>query len=475
MRDYLKFYIDGKWVDPVNPRALEVENPATEQVCGHISLGSKADVDRAVRAARRAFGTWSRTSRAERLDYLLAIQSEYEKRLDDLATAVTEEMGAPKALSQSNQVQLGLIHLGIAIETLQNFAFEERQSTTKIVREPIGVCGLITPWNWPLNQIAVKVFPALATGCTAILKPSEIAPFSGCIFAEIMHAAGVPAGVFNLVNGDGPGVGVALSVHPDVNMISFTGSTKAGVEISRNGAASVKRVCLELGGKSANILLDDDRLAAHVAGGVMAMMGNTGQTCAAPSRMLVPRSRMSEAVASACETAMNVTVGDPNGNFFMGPLSSKAQFEKVQGFIQSGIDEGAELVCGGTGRPNGLATGYYVKPTVFANVTSAMTIAREEIFGPVLSMIGYEDVDEAIAIANDSDYGLAAYVHGADFAVATKIAGELRAGQVQINDVFDMTAPFGGYKKSGKGREWGAWGFEEYLEVKAIIGLQEPA
>ncbi len=374
MRDYLKFYIDGQWVDPVKPSVLGVENPATEQICGHISLGSEADVDKAIKAARKAFDSWSRSSRSERIDLLLSIKAEYEKRLDDLTAAVTEEMGAPKALSQNTHVQLGLIHLTIAIEALRNFKFEERHDATLIVREPIGVCGLITPWNWPLNQLAVKVFPALATGCTAILKPSEISPFSGYLFAEIMQSAGVPPGVFNLLNGDGPGVGVALSVHPDVNMISFTGSTRAGIEIARNGAASVKRICQELGGKSANILLDDEQLPEHVAGGVMAMMGNTGQTCAAPSRMLVPKSRMLEAIACAREAAENITVGDPNGNFFMGPLSSKVQFEKVQNYIKSGIDEGAELVCGGLGKPDGLTKGHYVRPTVFTQVTNSMTM-----------------------------------------------------------------------------------------------------
>ena len=470
MRDYLKFYIDGRWVDPAQPRSLEVENPATEQTCGRIALGSAADVDRAVKAARQAFASWSRSSRAERLDLLGAIAAEYQKRAGDLALAVTEEMGAPATLSQNAQVPLGLGHLSVAIETLKNFDFDEQRGATRIVREPIGVCGLITPWNWPLNQIAVKVFPAIATGCTVILKPSEIAPFSGQIFAEIMDAAGVPAGVFNLIQGDGPGVGVPLSCHPGIDMISFTGSTRAGVEIAKNAAPTVKRVAQELGGKSPNILLDDDSFAAHVAGGVGAMMGNSGQTCAAGSRMLVPAHRMDEAIAVARATAEQVIVGDPAGNAQMGPVSSRVQFDKIQGLIRKGIDEGATLVTGGPGKPAGLEVGHYVKPTVFAHVTNDMTIAREEIFGPVLVILGYDNIEQAIAIANDSDYGLAAYIHGSDLEQARAIAAELRAGQVSINDGFDFTAPFGGFKMSGNGREWGAYGFHEFVELKAITG-----
>jgi aldehyde dehydrogenase (NAD+) len=470
MRDCLQFYIDGRWVEPTEPRMLEVENPATEATCGRISLGSAADVDRAVAAARRAFPSWCAASREQRLDLLRAIASEYEKRAGELADAVTEEMGAPAFLAQHAQVPLGLTHLRIAIAVLQDFAFEERHGATLIRREPIGVCALITPWNWPLNQIAVKVFPALATGCTIVLKPSEIAPFSGYLFAEILHSAGVPAGVFNLVNGDGPGVGVALSGHPGVDMVSVTGSTRAGVEIARNAAPTVKRVAQELGGKSPNIILDDDALPANVAGGVAAVMGNSGQTCAAPTRMLVPAARMAEASAAALAAADAVTVGDPKGNFHMGPLASHAQFDKVQGLIARGIAEGATLVSGGTGRPEGLEKGYYARPTVFADVTNDMTIAREEIFGPVLAILGYESIDQAIAIANDTDYGLSAYVNGADAEAARAIARQLRAGQVSINGGSDMTAPFGGYKSSGNGREWGKWGFADYLETKAILG-----
>ncbi|MDT5399111.1 MAG: aldehyde dehydrogenase, partial [Mycobacterium sp.] len=396
MREYLKFYIDGQWVDPIEPSTADIENPATEQVAGRISIGSAADVDKAVTAARRAFASWSETTREERLDVLGAILSEYQKRAGDLAAAVTEEMGAPAGLAAGPQVGLGLGHLTTAIESLKNFSFTEHRGDTTIVKEPIGVCGLITPWNWPLNQISVKVFPALATGCTSVLKPSEVAPFSAQIFAEILHAAGVPAGVFNLIQGDGPGVGVALASHPDIDMVSFTGSTRAGIEVARNAAPTVKRVAQELGGKSPNIVLDDAAFAASVASGVTTMMGNSGQTCSAPSRMLVPAARMAEATEIAALAASGVTVGDPNGEFAVGPVVSGTQYEKIQALIQKGIDEGATLAAGGTGRPDGLDTGYYVKPTVFTDVTNDMTIAREEIFGPVLVVIGYDDLDDAV-------------------------------------------------------------------------------
>jgi aldehyde dehydrogenase (NAD+) len=469
MREYLKFYIDGQWVDPVELKTLDVINPATEQVAGRIALGSAADVDKAVKAARKAFKSWSMTSREERLDLFQAILAAYQKRMGDLATAVTEEMGAPASLASGAQVGLGAGHLTTAIEVLKTFKFEELIGKTLIAREPVGVCGLITPWNWPLNQIAVKVFPALATGNTVILKPTEMAPFNGQIFAEIMHAAGTPAGVFNLIQGDGPGVGVALSVHPDIDLISFTGSTRAGVEIAKNAAPTVKRVCQELGGKSPNIVLDDSDFAKNVAGGVVSMMGNSGQTCSAPSRMLVPQARMAEAIGVARTAAEGVTVGDPKGNFAIGPVVSKVQFDKIQGYIQKGVDEGATLVAGGTGRPEGLDAGYYVKPTVFANVTNDMTIAREEIFGPVLAMLGYDSVDQAVEIANDTDYGLAGYVAGADQEACRKVARQIRAGWVGINDGFDFNAAFGGYKKSGNGREWGEFGFHEYVEIKSIL------
>ena len=470
MREYLKFYIGGQWVDPVELKTLDVINPATEQVCGKIALGSAADVDRAVKAARKAFATWSLTSREVRLGVLQRILEQYQKRIGDLGAAITEEMGAPKALANGFQVGLGAGHLNTAIEVLKNFRFEEPRGATMIVKEPVGVCGLITPWNWPMNQIAVKVFPALATGCTVVLKPSEVAPFSAHIFAEIMHAADVPAGVFNLIQGDGPGVGAALARHPDIDLISFTGSTRAGVDIAKNAAATVKRVCQELGGKSPNIILDDAQFAKHVATGVASMMGNSGQTCSAPSRMLVPKARMDEAIRIAREAASKVTVGDPRGDFGIGPVVSRAQFDKVQTLIQKGVDEGATLVAGGTGRPAGLNIGYYVKPTVFANVTNHMTIARDEIFGPVLTILGYDTLDQAVEIANDTEYGLAGYVAAADLDKARAVARKLRAGWVSINDGFDFNAPFGGYKKSGNGREWGEFGFNEYLEIKGMLG-----
>jgi aldehyde dehydrogenase (NAD+) len=470
MREYLEFYIDGQWVEPVERKTHDVVNPATEQVCGKISLGSSADVDRAVKAARRAFTSWSQTSREQRLEVLQRIAAEYQKRAGDLAAAITEEMGAPASLANGYQVGLGIGHLTTVIELLKSFRFEEQRGATLIVKEPVGVCGLITPWNWPMNQIAVKVFPALATGCTMVLKPSEIAPFSAQIFAEVLHAAGVPAGVFNLIQGDGPGVGVAMSRHPDIDMISFTGSTRAGVEIAKNAAPTVKRIAQELGGKGPNIILDDAAFARNVAGGVASMMGNSGQTCSAPSRMLVPRARMEEAIRIAKEASAKVTVGDPSENVTIGPVVSRAQFEKVQGLIQKGVDEGATLVSGGTGRPEGLKKGYYVKPTVFANVTNDMTIAREEIFGPVLTILGYDNLDHAVEIANDTEYGLAGYVAGADVEKARAVARKIRSGWVVINDGFDFNAPFGGYKKSGNGREWGELGFHEYVETKSILG-----
>ena len=470
MREYLKFYIDGQWVDPVEPKWLDVDNPTTEQVSGKIALGTAADVDKAVKAARNAFASWSQTSREERLDVLQAMLAEYRKRTADLADAVTEEMGAPPSLAAGPQVNLGIGHLATAIDVLKNYEFEEQHGSTLVVKEPIGVCGLITPWNWPINQIAVKVYPALATGCTMVLKPSEVAPYSAQIFTKIVDAAGVPAGVYNLVYGDGPGVGVALSSHPDVDMVSFTGSTRAGVEVARSAASTVKRVSQELGGKSPNIVLDDEDFAKSVTAGVSVMMMNSGQSCNAPSRMLVPNSRKDEAVAVALAVAEQVKVGDPDNKSAIGPVASKAQFDKVQGLIQKGIDEGATVVVGGPGRPVGLDTGYYVKPTVFADVKNDMTIAREEIFGPVLCILGYDDLDQALEIANDTEYGLAGYVSGADLDQARSIARKIRAGSVAINHGFDMSAPFGGYKPSGNGRAWGQFAFDEYLETKAALG-----
>jgi aldehyde dehydrogenase (NAD+) len=471
MREYLKFYIDGQWVDPVELRTLDVDNPTLEQVGGTIAIGSEADVDKAVKAARKAFNTWSQTTREERLDVLEAVLAEYQKRAGDLADAVHEEMGAPPSLASGSQVIMGMIQLSTAIDVLKNYSFEEQKGATLVAKEPIGVCGLITPWNWPINQIACKVFPALAAGCTMVLKPSEVAPFSGQIFTEVIAAAGLPAGVYNMVFGDGPGVGTALSSHPGIDMVSFTGSTRAGIEVARNAAPTVKRVAQELGGKSPNIVLDDEAFAQSVAAGISVMMVNSGQSCNAPSRMLVPKTRLEEAVTVARATAEGVKVGDPSDNSAIGPVASRMQFEKVQGLIQKGIDEGATVVAGGPGRPDGLDTGYYVRPTVFADVNNDMTIAREEIFGPVVCILGYDDLDQAIEIGNDTDYGLYGYVSGADLDQARALARRIRAGTVTINHAFDITAPFGGYKQSGNGREWGEEGLDEFLESKAVLGF----
>ena len=471
MRDYLKFYIGGAWVDASpGARQLDVINPATEGVAGRISMGQQADVDAAVAAAKKAFETYSVFTREQRLELLQNIAAEYQKRYADVAAAVTEEMGAPGWLSMQAQAAIGIGHLMTGIEVLKTYSFEELRGTTMIAKEPVGVCAFITPWNWPINQIACKVVPALATGCTMVLKPSEIAPFSAQIWTEILHAAGVPAGVFNLVNGDGPTVGAALSSHPDVDMVSFTGSTRAGIEVAKNAAPTVKRVAQELGGKSPNIVLDDADLQTAVSSGVIQMMTNSGQSCNAPSRMLVPAAKMAQAKEIAKAAAETVTVGAPDGNAKIGPVVSEAQWNKIQGLIQKGIDEGATLVSGGTGKPEGLETGYYVKPTVFADVTSDMTIAREEIFGPVLTMLPYEGEDDAVRIGNDTVYGLAAYVQG-EPGHANAVARRLRAGQVFINGAGgDLTAPFGGYKQSGNGREWGDFAFAEFLETKAMLG-----
>jgi aldehyde dehydrogenase (NAD+) len=475
MRDYTKFYIGGEWVDPAVPNPLDVINPATEAVAGTINLGSAADVDRAVAAAKAAFTTFSRTSVKERIELMGAIAGEYQKRYNDIAAAITEEMGAPAWLSNQAQAALGIGHIATAIEVLKTYKFDELKGTTLITKEPIGVCAFITPWNWPINQIACKVAPALAVGCTMVLKPSEIAPFSAYIWTEILHAAGVPKGVFNLVNGDGPGVGVALSGHMDVDMVSFTGSTRAGIAVAKNAADTVKRVAQELGGKSPNIVLPDADLMKAVSGGVQSVMMNSGQSCNAPTRMLVPRAKMAEAAAIAKQVAEATTVGDPNGNSAMGPVVSETQWNKIQGLIEQGIKDGATLVAGGPGKPEGLDKGYYVKPTIFADVTNDMTIAREEIFGPVLAMMPYDSEEDAIAIGNDTVYGLAAYVQG-EPEHARKVARELRAGQVNVNQAgFDLMAPFGGYKQSGNGREWGDHGFADFLETKAIIGWGEAA
>ena len=469
MREYLKFYIDGQFVDPIEPKTAEVINPATETVSGVISVGSVADIDRAVAAARRAFPAWSQTSVADRLELLRTIQAEYEARKQELGEAVTEEMGAPLSLGCGFHTLLGSGHLQTAIEVLERFKFEDLRGSTMIRYEPIGVCGLITPWNWPMNQTCVKIFPALATGNTMILKPPQLAPYSAQILAEILHKAGVPAGVFNMVQGSGAVLGTALTRHQDVDMISFTGSEPVGVQITKDAAETVKRVGLELGGKSAWIVLDDASLADNVTNATVGMMGNSGQTCSAGSRLLVPNSRMEEAIAAATAAADSVSVGDPRGNFAMGPVVSKGQYNIIQDYIRKGLDEGAKLIAGGLGRPEGLDKGYYCRPTVFVG-TNDMVIARDEIFGPVLVMIGYDDLDHAVEIANDSNFGLGGYVSGQDVETCRAVSRRMRTGAIWVNGGFDFHAPFGGYKRSGNGREWGEFGFHEYLEVKSIVG-----
>ena len=469
MREYLKFYIGGEWVDPIGGDTQDLVNPANEEISGRIALGSEKDVDRAVKAARAAFADWSQSSREDRLDLLKRIKAEFEKRQADLGAAITEEMGAPASLAGGFHTFLGIGHLDAAIAALENYEFEHKMGDTLVVQEPIGVCALITPWNWPINQVTVKVFPALATGCTMVLKPPQLAAYSAQILAEIMDAAGVPKGVFNMVQGKGSVIGTALSTHPDVDMISFTGSEPVGVQIQKDAADTVKRVCLELGGKSPYIVLDDGQTMERVANAVGSMMMNSGQTCSAGTRLLVPAARLDEAKKVAAAAANEVSVGDPSGNFTMGPVVSKDQFETVQSYIEKGIAEGAELIAGGPGKPEGLDKGFYVKPTVFVTDNST-TIAREEIFGPVLVMIPYADADEAVAIANDTEFGLAGYVDGEDVEACRAIARRIRAGAIYMNGGFDFNAPFGGYKRSGNGREWGAHGFAEYLETKAILG-----
>lgn len=465
-----RFYIGGEWVDPCESSVIEVINPADGAVCGTIAAGSAADVDRAVRAARAAFADWANSTVPTRLALLERIAHEYDRRAGDLAAALSEEMGAPIALAVESQVPLGSAHFRAAGCILADFGFEEQRGDTRILLEPIGVCAMITPWNWPLHQIGCKVAPAIATGCTMILKPSEAAPFSGAIFAEIMDSAGVPKGVFNLVQGNGSGVGAALAEHPDVDLISFTGSTRAGIAVAQAAAPSVKRVTQELGGKSACILLDDAALAAGVGQCVDRVMLNSGQSCNAPTRLLVPNSRVDEAIGLARAAAGRVTVGDPHSGARMGPVVSLAQWQAINRLIETGIAEGAELIAGGPGRPEGIARGYYLRPTIFARVDNGMTIAREEIFGPVLCIIGYDSLEEAISIANDSPYGLSAAVHGTDMAQVRHVARHLRAGEVLINGGWDIDAPFGGYRQSGNGRERGAFGFHDYLEIKGVVG-----
>jgi aldehyde dehydrogenase (NAD+) len=472
MYDCTKNYINGKWTASSGGSLRDIINPATEQTIGQVAFGTAADVDQAVTAARAAFDDYSQWTVDQRLDLLGRIADAYKARWDDMAAAITAEMGAPAGFAMKAQAGSGLGHIKAAITALKEFEFEEKIGQSTVLKEPIGVCGLITPWNWPINQIACKVAPALAAGCTVVLKPSEIAPVNATIFAEILDAAGVPAGVFNLVHGDGPGVGAAMSAHPDIDMMSFTGSTRAGALVAKAAAETIKRVAQELGGKSANIILESAPLEKAVVSGVRTMFSNSGQSCNAPSRMLVPSSRYEEAVAIAVATAEKTVVGDPlDEATHIGPVISENQFNKIQGLIERGIAEGATAAAGGPGKPDGLETGYYVKPTVFRDVQNDMTIAREEIFGPVLCMIPYSTLDEAVRIANDSEYGLSGYVFGATQEEAMAVARRLRTGMVHLNGApTDIHAPFGGYKHSGNGREWGAHGIGDFLEVKAVMG-----
>ena len=471
--EYRKFYIDGQWVDPTVPNDFNVINPATEEASGVISMGSAPDVDRAVAAARRAFDGFSQSTRGERRALLQEILQVYKKRYADVANAIRDEMGAPAKLANGSQAGIGVGHISAMLDVLETFEFEERRGSTRLVLEPVGVCALITPWNWPMNQVAAKVVPALAAGCTMVLKPSEYSPFSAVLWAKVMHEAGVPAGVFNLINGDGQSVGAPLTSHREVDMVSFTGSTRAGTEVARSAAASVKRVHQELGGKSPNVLLDDADFERAVKQSVLHVFQNSGQSCNAPTRMLVPAGKMAAVEAIAKRIAETVVVGDPaSDKTTVGPVVSKLQFDRVEGFIEKGIAEGAHLVTGGAGRPEGLPTGYFVKPTIFSNVRNDMTIAREEIFGPVLCILPYQTEEEAVQIANDTPYGLAAYVWSQDNVRARRVGNRIRAGQVALNGAYgDMQTPFGGFKMSGNGREYGEFGLRDFLEVKALIGV----
>jgi len=469
-----QFYIDGTWVDPVALNDLEVVNPATEEPVAIISLGSSADVDKAVAAARAAFSTWSETSVNERVALMERIVAVYERRSAEMDNAIRLEMGAPITFARENQTPAGTGHLQATLEALKSHQFERPspRGGSLLRDEPIGVCGLITPWNWPINQIAAKVAPALAAGCTMILKPSEIAPLSGLLFAEILHEAGCPAGVFNLVNGDGPGVGVPLSAHPDVDMVSFTGSTRAGTSVTQNAAPTVKRVALELGGKSPNLLFADADLETALRTSLGGCFSNSGQSCDAPTRLLVERGVYADAVALAEQIVAEFKVGDPaEEGDHLGPVISELQYEKIRGHIERGLAEGARLIAGGAGKPEGFETGYFVKPTVFADVTNGMSIARQEIFGPVLVMIPFDTEDEAIILANDTPYGLAAYLQTGNAERAKRVSRKLRAGSVYVNGASpDYDVPFGGYKQSGNGREFGEFGLEDFLELKAITG-----
>ena len=470
MRDLRQFYINGQWVNPVQANDLHVENPANQEMVATISMGAAADVEMAVAAAKAAFPVYSNFSVDERIALMEKLLQIYMDRYDEMASVISTEMGAPISFASAAQADTGRGHISTALEALKVFEFERQVLNTRIVKEPIGVCGFITPWNWPINQITCKVAPALATGCTMVLKPSEIAPMSGYLFTEMMDQAGFPAGVYNMVNGDGPDVGAVISSHPDVDMVSFTGSTRAGILVAKAASETVKRVTQELGGKSPNIIFEDADLETAVSSGVINMMGNTGQSCNAPSRMLVHSSVYDQAVEIARQTAEQVSVDDPmKEGMHLGPLSSRVQFDKVQGLIEVGINEGADLVVGGLGKPDGFDTGYYVKPTIFAGVNNQMTIAQEEIFGPVLTMIPFDTEEQAIEIANDTPYGLAAYFSTSDEERAKRVAGQLRAGMVSLNSASqNYTAPFGGYKQSGNGREWGEYGFDDFLEIKGI-------
>lgn len=475
MNNALKFYIDGQWVDTQSGNTLEVIDPSTEQAFISIAVGNAADVDSAVDAAARAFPAFSVTPVSERLALLKEILRVYNLRYEDLAKAVSQEMGAPLHFARDSQVWSGRAHLESTISALEKFQFSEVHGITQVMREAIGVCALITPWNWPLNQIVCKVAPAIAAGCTVVLKPSEIAPLSGIIFAEIMHEAGVPAGVFNLLNGTGADVGQHMASHPKVDMVSFTGSTRAGILVAKAAADTVKRVAQELGGKSANILLEDADFDVAVAKGVQRCFANSGQSCNAPTRMLVPRAQLARALEIAKATAEQLVTGSPlDAGTNLGPVISDAQFAKIQSLIAIGIEEGATLVSGGLGRPEGLDKGYYVRPTVFGDVTAQMTIAREEIFGPVLSIIAYDSEAQAIEMANDTVYGLAAYIQSGNIERARAVAKQMRAGSVYLNyPSWDTFAPFGGYKQSGNGREYAGWGIHDFLEIKGVVGWSE--
>ncbi|MEO8644212.1 aldehyde dehydrogenase family protein [Pseudomonas sp.] len=475
MKNALKFYIDGQWIDTHSGNTLEVIDPSTEQAFISIAVGNAADVDRAVNAAAKAFPTFSVTRVSERLALLKDILRVYNLRYEDLVQAVSQEMGAPLHFARDAQVWSGRAHLESTIRALETFQFSEAHGTTQVMREAIGVCALITPWNWPLNQIVCKVAPAIAAGCTVVLKPSEIAPLTGIIFAEILHEAGVPAGVFNLLNGTGPDVGQHMASHPKIDMVSFTGSTRAGILVAKAAADTVKRVAQELGGKSANILLEDADFEVAVAKGVQGCFSNSGQSCDGPTRMLVPRAQHARALHIAKATAEQLVTGSPlDASTNLGPVINDAQFAKIQGLIAIGIEEGATLVSGGLGRPEGLDKGYYVRPTVFGDVTAQMTIAREEVFGPVLSIIPYDSEAQAIEMANDTVYGLAAYVQSGNIEHARAVAKQMRAGSVYLNyPVWDTFAPFGGYKQSGNGREYAGWGIHDFLEIKGVVGWSE--